>query len=463
MPLINDQVYKCIFKQTVIPQIIAGRLWDALGYMRATHHLRCVGLLHQLHNIVPRPHLIEKIIAKDLCNVDTYQRFTLLWHLSRDLELKSSTNPDHKRTFDICLLKMLDTLNMTGGPLKVLSQSWLVHAMTRGDVGRIMEPLFLTLLDPCTARVSVLHCSLDMLEEEVFAIAFDQSNQDVIFHVINNGDKSTSLRQYSKRAEDNAASATSGVHKHGVHRTPSAFCSDGLGAVNIEINPFALVPPHMDDYDHYTKGYAHASSSEASSSSSAASTPSMMSLSDNGGGLAYDIVSYIMEEVIDRVMADSETAIDKVTPGVHPLHSHLLLYTQVSDARQVLYTLECVKNVLKSNARLAICALSTTNLNTKPSPRSHQVQILLARHRKSVFGKGFIGELGSENLATHRNSTLIEVLIATSLYYLRSYYPNLPHLSNDDIIANREVQLASIDLLIVLVSLKTIIIFSYLS
>ena len=91
---------------------------------------------------------------------------------------------------------MLDTLNMTGGPLKVLSQSWLVHAMTRGDVGRIMEPLFLTLLDPCTARVSVLHCSLDMLEEEVFAIAFDQGNQDVIFHVINNGDKSTSLRQY---------------------------------------------------------------------------------------------------------------------------------------------------------------------------------------------------------------------------------------------------------------------------
>ena len=34
-----------------------------------------------------------------------------------------------------------------------------------------------------------------------------------------------------------------------------AFNSD-LGAVNIEINPFALVPPHMDDYDHYTKGMA---------------------------------------------------------------------------------------------------------------------------------------------------------------------------------------------------------------
>ena len=72
--------------------------------------------------------------------------------------------------------------------------------------------------------------------------------------------------------------------------------------------------------------------------------------------------------------------------------------------------------------------------------------MLLARHRKSVFGKGFIGELGSENLATHRNSTLIEVLIATSLYYLRSYYPNLPHLSNDDIVANREVKKNTISL-----------------
>ena len=122
----------------------------------------------------------------------------------------------------------------------------------------------------------------------------------------------------------------------------------------------------------------------------------------------------------DIVITTAESEVDKVdTPGVHALHSHLLLYTQVSDSRQVLYTLECLKNILTANARLAICALSTTHLNSKPSPRSHQVQILLARHRKSVFGKGFVGELTNENLATHRNSTLIEVLISTALYYLR--------------------------------------------
>ena len=31
MPLISENQYKCVFKQTVIPQIIASRLWDALG------------------------------------------------------------------------------------------------------------------------------------------------------------------------------------------------------------------------------------------------------------------------------------------------------------------------------------------------------------------------------------------------------------------------------------------------
>lgn len=190
-----------------------------------------------------------------------------------------------------------------------------------------------------------------------------------------------------------------------------------LGAINLEINPFALVPHHVEDYHNYTKGYNRADSSSDSSRTPSESS-SMMSISESAIG--HDIVTSILDELLDIVITTAESEVDKVdTPGVHALHSHLLLYTQVSDSRQVLYTLECLKNILTANARLAICALSTTHLNSKPSPRSHQVQILLARHRKSVFGKGFVGELTNENLATHRNSTLIEVLISTALYYLR--------------------------------------------
>ena len=147
--------------------------------------------------------------------------------------------------------------------------------------------------------------------------------------------------------------------------------------------------------------------------------------------------------------------------SIHPLHSHLLLYCQVSDSRQILYTMECIKNIIRTNPRLAICTLSTTNLNPSSSPasssygsRSAQIQMLLARHRKSVFGKNFVGGVPSENMATYRNATLVEVLLSTLLYYLRSYYPNLAQtkLSAEEIKANREVQLMAIDILYLLVA-----------
>ena len=82
-------------------------------------------------------------------------------------------------------------------------------------------------------------------------------------------------------------------------------------------------------------------------------------------------------------------------PSIH-LHSHLLLYTQVSDSKQILYTLQCIKNILQSNPRLCIAMLSTTGLNNSASAnssRSFQIQTLLARHRKSVYGEGFVGDL----------------------------------------------------------------------
>ena len=147
-------------------QVIAAKLWDGLGGMDPVFHLRCVSLLYQLHNLVPNPKAIERILARSLerendgCTgsnvVDSYQRFSTLWHLSRDLDVK--TGGGGRRNFDICLLKMLDNLNLSTGPLRALSQSWLVHAMARGDVARIMEPLLITLLDPTTARVSILFC-----------------------------------------------------------------------------------------------------------------------------------------------------------------------------------------------------------------------------------------------------------------------------------------------------------------
>ncbi len=189
MPLVKESHYHCIMGKTVVPQIMASRLWEGLGTFPPSLHLKCVTLLYQLHNLVPDARLIERILACSLGGaggasrggggggqlgksatfsssgvVDAYQRFTLLWHLSRDQESKRAAGRAPARTFDICLLKMLDNLNLSSGPLKALSQSWLVHAMAKGDIARLMEPLFLTLLDPSTARVSVLHAKIDQID-----------------------------------------------------------------------------------------------------------------------------------------------------------------------------------------------------------------------------------------------------------------------------------------------------------
>ena len=32
---------------------------------------------------------------------------------------------------------------------------------------------------------------------------------------------------------------------------------------------------------------------------------------------------------------------------VQPLHSHMLLYTQVSDSRQILFSMQCIKNIIQ--------------------------------------------------------------------------------------------------------------------
>ena len=682
-PMIKESAYKFIFKQTVAPQVIAAKLWDGLGAMRPVHHLACVKQLHRLHNIAPDPTSIERIVARTLGHgvmhsseikyegygpnedlkmkrytgantVDAFQRFTLFWHLSRDQQNKKSKAREGVRTFDVCLLKMLDNLNMSSGPLKTLSQSWLIHAMARGDIARIMEPLFLTLLDPTTARVSVLHCRIDQSNTINISSNLDDSNLEsdsgcatdmthkiftiatshgVYYHV---SEKPSTDCNFSIDEKANIKTSTNQlkpIFNHGSERAMHLFAlnsinNDRTGVVhkawsssllnqdmnNIEnqegkydsipslsvdsrlipeefpqipllVNPFALVPPNIDEYDSFTKGYStdsltnylpeaiktnpknkpptnlskpnvisnrnsseyESSESNANSSSLVASSngstndvsshysssdcstpmnanipnslindieelegfPSEMSsvptnqtltksksdetsqfTSADSEAVAIGILNNVINNAVlnakkeikpslsvggcatgpssfDNISLNEYSSTTSLNNGtrkveardsvmnVHPLHSHILLYTQVSDSKQVLYSMQCVKNMLQTNPRLAIGSLSTTSLNSSSnSARSYQIQTLLARHRKSVFGRSFAGDLASENMATYRNSTLIEVLISTALYYLRSYYPNMGrvHLREEDIQGNREVQLMSIDIMVVLVS-----------
>jgi hypothetical protein len=100
---------------------------------------------------------------------------------------------------------MLDNLDQSSGPLKTLTETWLVHSLTRGDLFRILEPHLLTLLDPrlnirngvcskeksllkllfvfSTARVSVIHCLVEICTSPSEIIDIDSLERRSAFSI----------------------------------------------------------------------------------------------------------------------------------------------------------------------------------------------------------------------------------------------------------------------------------------
>jgi hypothetical protein len=140
------------------------------------------------------------------------------------------------------------------------------------------------------------------------------------------------------------------------------------------------------------------------------------------------------------------------TPSIHPLHTHILLYGQKFDAQRTLYALSCLKTLLTATPRLATCAIATTNVSSTQTLHAAQVQQLILRHRRSVFGKSFFSDFPSEALSTFRSTMFIEVLLSLCLYYIRSYYPNLmmSKLTESELNGNKEVQVLSAEVLTLL-------------
>lgn len=74
------------------------------------------------------------------------------------------------------MLKMLDNLQLPeSSALKVEAQNWLLHSLLRGDIHRLLDPILMMLLDPATARLSVLHVRIQQHDE---ATITDQVNMD---------------------------------------------------------------------------------------------------------------------------------------------------------------------------------------------------------------------------------------------------------------------------------------------
>lgn len=145
---------------------------------------------------------------------------------------------------------------------------------------------------------------------------------------------------------------------------------------------------------------------------------------------------------------------DKVNTDIHTLHMHMLLYTQRYDSKRTMYALEMLKSMLQTCPRLLVTALVTTSISSVRTRQLAKIQTLLARHRKSIFGKNFFGELPSEVLSSYRSNMFIEVMISICLYFIRSYFPNLmmSKLSVEELNCNKEVHILATEVLTCLLS-----------
>uniref|UniRef100_A0A182LV20 Uncharacterized protein n=1 Tax=Anopheles culicifacies TaxID=139723 RepID=A0A182LV20_9DIPT len=156
--------------------------------------------------------------------------------------------------------------------------------------------------------------------------------------------------------------------------------------------------------------------------------------------------------------SEEEKAVPKVTftrikswrngNKLYPFHTHFLVYESVFNTKQVLYTIETLRNILTNDARFFLCLSVTTSVS------SGQIKSLLLRHRRNIFGKGFTeARDDSEHQNLYRGSMYLEVILTVLLYYTRSYQTDQGRdgkgrqPSRDDFNTNAKIQLECIELM----------------
>ncbi|XP_071800517.1 protein DOP1A-like isoform X4 [Asterias amurensis] len=133
--------------------------------------------------------------------------------------------------------------------------------------------------------------------------------------------------------------------------------------------------------------------------------------------------------------------------AVPALQQHILLYVQVYDAQRMLYVLSTIKAILSTNPWLFVCAMSSTSISSTNTPQLIKLQQLLARHKRCITGQDFYSDLEQEALTAFRSSTYLEIVVLICVYYMRSYYPRDLKARESDVHGNRDVQIASMEVL----------------
>nr|XP_054753790.1 protein dopey-1-like [Lytechinus pictus] len=187
IPAISSKHLECLNYSSSFFQRVAVCLWSHMSPQTPVYHSRSADLLHQLHNATPDDtrvficlaiyfatpdaYICEDIIGNSLVqskttgSLEAHTKFALLWHLIRS-QIRSSSPASKIRTFDRSLLVVLDSMEHPSSMIRSTTQSWLLDAINRGDIARLLEPILLVLLHPATARASVQFLGADAMRRK---------------------------------------------------------------------------------------------------------------------------------------------------------------------------------------------------------------------------------------------------------------------------------------------------------
>lgn len=319
--------------------------------------------------------------------------------------------------------------------------------------------------------------SITASESKICAISNTGGN--LTYHQYPEGKKRVHLSSANNKVlalttQNNQSSGKSGTNRwvtSKIHfpeyQAPPMSCDANSGrhlSINMFLNPFGSLNSLTSDIMDVENNPLSLISTQTS-----AETPTPHQNSSDS-----DIIANLLDELIENVVShvddddDNESRSSSsctttcqtksesipftnwIKPvSVNHLHSHMLLYTQVYDSRRTLYALNTLWNIILADPQTVLFKMATTNISNRIGSRSTELQTLCARHAKSILGRSFYGDVDSESLNNFKSSHFLEVIVTTCLYYLRSFYPSLPHsrLGEDEIQGNQKVRLLSCEIL----------------
>ncbi|XP_027146759.1 protein dopey-2 isoform X2 [Larimichthys crocea] len=460
VPPIYPAVLCTIEERTDFFQTVSQVLWNQLDTDRKEQHISCVELFYRLHCLAPSASICEDIICQALLHKDkavrleALHRFTVLWHLTRDIQTSRSMSVS--RSFDRSLCVVVDSLSCTDGSISAAAQRWLDRALSLSDVIRILEPILFLLLHPSTQR-----CSIQSIKQNVTA-----GNLKVLSH------RSRSSTRSSGTCVDTMATEVTTLNLMSIVDRESLWGELDSGGELAKLPAETLVltrnsSEETEEEEHREEDEEpeseHTESADTSGAQVSTEESSSCSAVEEGvvNGLrrtesehthASDSLSSEDEEDLElEAMARSRLLKQEreKREAIDSLFRHVLLYPVAGGWRHLLQGLALLDSLLRSSAECPLVdALSSTSLDTSSAAHLNLVSNLLQRHQQAQDGHGFYGGLLSPSASPSvPPSLLIELLVSLCLRFLRSHYPSYLSLSPLDMQGNREVQVKSVGVL----------------